>query len=457
MRLRYAVITLLIISVLSGGAIVSAETLTLDQCIEHALKTRANVIIARGRESLAGKDKLRAFGRFLPTVDATYNYNRGRQFNINPMSGDQFKDTIVVTTIGGETARDVFRIPISFRDEQDLGPDKRLTLSAGATFSFSNVFNYLGARASHGAAHLAAIDSEQELIYQVKTAYYNYLRAVQSEEVNEQAVERSKEQLKLVESRYELGSAAYSDVLSQRVQYGTDRLELLKARNNTSTSKALLSYTAGLDPNKEVEFSTVEDMREYEGTLEQATNFGISHEPGYLSSLKDYSASRYGVKTTLAEYLPSFTAFARYTDFVGTQAFPVVFEYSFNSLTYGFQISYSIFDGFGKQREIGRSKISRNNARATLSDTKNAVVQQIRTAYADIQNQKEGLLVAEETVAAAEEDMKIVQERYNLGAATILDLLKAQENLKRAQVSFINTRFSLNLSIANLDNSMGKP
>ncbi|MCH7946736.1 MAG: TolC family protein [candidate division Zixibacteria bacterium] len=431
MRLRYAVITLLIISVLSGVTVVSAETLTLDQCIEHALKTRANVIIARGRESLAGKDKLRALGNFLPNVDGSYSYSKAKQ------------SAIVIDNITAAA--------------QDYGPDKSLSISAGATFSFSNVFNYLGARASHGAAHLAAIDTEQELIYQVKTAYYNYLRAVQSEEVNEQAVERSKEQLKLVESRYELGSAAYSDVLSQRVQYGTDRLELLKARNNTSTSKALLSYTAGLDPNKEVEFSTVEDMREYEGTLEQATNFGISHEPGYLSSLKDYSASRYGVKTTLAEYLPSFTAFARYTDFVGTQAFPVVFEYSFNSLTYGFQISYSIFDGFGKQREIGRSKISRNNARATLSDTKNAVVQQIRTAYADIQNQKEGLLVAEETVAAAEEDMKIVQERYNLGAATILDLLKAQENLKRAQVSFINTRFSLNLSIANLDNSMGKP
>ena len=103
------------------------------------------------------------------------------------------------------------------------------------------------------------------------------------------------------------------------------------------------------------------------------------------------------------------------------------------------------------------SRISRNNAGATLSDTKNRLVQQIKTAYADIQNQKEGLVVAGETVEAAEEDIKIVQERYKLGAATILDLLQAQEDLKRAQVSLINTRFSLNLSIANLENSMGKP
>ena len=150
------------------------------------------------RSSLASKDKLRAFGQFLPTIDATYNYNRGRQYNIDPMSGKEFKDTIFVTTIGSETARDARRIPISFTDEQDLGPDKSLTLSAGATFSFSNVFNYLGARASYGSGLLAAIDTEQELIYQVKTAYYNYFRDVQSAGVNDHAVTRSKEQLKLV-------------------------------------------------------------------------------------------------------------------------------------------------------------------------------------------------------------------------------------------------------------------
>ena len=65
--------------------------------------------------------------------------------------------------------------------------------------------------------------------------------------------------------------------------------------------------------------------------------------------------------------------------------------------------------------------------------------------------------VAQESVAAAEENMKIVQERYNLGAATILDLLTAQEDLKRAQVSYINSRFDLNLAIARLENAMGKP
>ena len=34
-----------------------------------------------------------------------------------------------------------------------------------------------------------------------------------------------------------------------------------------------------------------------------------------------------------------------------------------------------------------------------------------------------------ETKISAEEDLRLVQERYNLGAATILDLLNAQVSL----------------------------
>ena len=58
--------------------------------------------------------------------------------------------------------------------------------------------------------------------------------------------------------------------------------------------------------------------------------------------------------------------------------------------------------------------------------------------------------------AAAEEDLKITREKYNLGAATILDLLDAQVSLKTAQVALIQVDFDLNLAVAKLENAMGK-
>ncbi len=409
-----------------------SETLSLDQCIELALKNRANIIIARGRAKQAGADQLAALGQFLPSFSGRYERSTGEQYEINS--------------------------PTDTNARQEFGPDKSLSVSGSIDIvNFSTWFNYMGSRASNAAAHLAAIDTEQELIFGVKSAYYDYLRAVQNEETNKQAVERSKEQLKLVESRYELGSAAYSDVLGQRVQYGNDRLEHIRAQNSVTISRAVLSYTIGIDPNRNVEFSVVENAREYEGTMEEALSFGLEHEPGLLSSGKEVSASKHGVGSALSEYLPKLSYFGSYSDFDGTQGFPNVFDRSYKSKFFGFVLSYNIFDGFGKQREITRAKIARNNAMANYSDTKNLVRQQIKTAYLDIQNQKEAVSVARESVAAAEENMKIVQERYNLGAATILDLLTAQEDLKRAQVSLINSKFDLNLAVARLENAMGKP
>ncbi|MEW5924771.1 MAG: TolC family protein, partial [Candidatus Zixiibacteriota bacterium] len=61
----------------------------------------------------------------------------------------------------------------------------------------------------------------------------------------------------------------------------------------------------------------------------------------------------------------------------------------------------------------------------------------------------------EENVAAAREDMSLIQEKYNLGAATILELLDAQVSLITAQNNKVEVDFDYNLSIARLENAMG--
>ncbi len=52
--------------------------------------------------------------------------------------------------------------------------------------------------------------------------------------------------------------------------------------------------------------------------------------------------------------------------------------------------------------------------------------------------------------------MAIAQERYNLGAATILDLLEAQKNLADAQNNFISAKYDFNLAVSELDKAMGR-
>ena len=98
----------------------------------------------------------------------------------------------------------------------------------------------------------------------------------------------------------------------------------------------------------------------------------------------------------------------------------------------------------------------RNDARAFLADSRNLAKSNIQTIFLDIGKLREQNNVSTENVEAATEDLKITQERYNLGAASILDLLDAQVSLKQAQVQLIQADFNLNTKVAELDKAMGK-
>ena len=294
------------------------------------------------------------------------------------------------------------------------------------------------------------------MIYAVKLSYYAYLASVENVDVQKEAVKRSDEQLKLINSRYELGSASLSDVLKQKVQFGNDKLSSLTAENSVVTLKASLAYTIGVDPNSNVEFSKKYNVKEYSGTLDEAINFSFDNEPGLQSSVFKSKAAGSAVKAAKSNYLPKLSGNASFTKFNGTQAFPTSFDYSSTTKRFGLTVSWNIFDGFQRERSVTAAKVDRNNSRASEAEAKNRLIRDVKTAFYDIEQQNEVKNIAQDNVNAAEEDLKITQEKYNLGAATILDLLNAQVSVKQAQVSMIQADFDLNLSIAKLENAMGK-
>jgi outer membrane protein len=344
-----------------------------------------------------------------------------------------------------------------YYDEQDEGPSKSLSVTAGlAVIDVGNWFDYAAASAAKASAKLDVLASEQDLITAVKVSYYAYLAAVENVAVQQDAVKRADEQLKLIQSRFELGSASKSDVLRQKVQFGNDQLAFLRANNAVTQSKADLAYTVGIDPREDNQFSSDYRVREYVGTLDDAIGFSMKHNPRFLSTEKSVDQAKHSLRAAQSGYLPTLSASANWQKFNGTQAYPYAFDYSNKSYSIGFSVSYNIFDGFIREQRVTGAKVMRNNAQADLADTRNSTIATVKSSYLEIDLLKKQVDVSTENVAAAEEDFRITQEKYNLGAATILDLLTSQVSLKEAQVALIRVQFDLNLAIARLENAMGK-
>lgn len=464
---RVAIFLVISLTLGLASSLVQAEELTLDKCIETALEKRAIIVEARGSATQAGAAKRSALGAFLPNLRASYSWGKGKQYDVWPARTMDFQtnvlDSVIFDTVifQGDTAINGYRIyqtqTITLPDEADEGPNKNWSVSADMyIFRAANFFDYAAAAAANARAKLNVLASEQDLISSVKISYYAYLAAVENVDVQEEAVLRAEEQLKLIESRYELGSASKSDVLRQKVLAGNDQLTLLTAKNSVIRAHADLAYTIGLDPRQDHKFSTTYSVREYTGTLDEAIGFSMLHNPRLLSAEKTADQAKHTVRSAKSTYLPSISAYANYGKSDGTQSTPYVVEYGSKRYSYGFSISLGIFDGFAREQRVSNAKVFRNNSLAGLADSRNLTVSRVKTSYSEIDQYKKQIEVSQENVVASEEDLRITQEKYKLGAGTILDLLNAQVTLKEAEVALIRVELNLNLAITRLENAMGK-
>jgi outer membrane protein TolC len=127
-----------------------------------------------------------------------------------------------------------------------------------------------------------------------------------------------------------------------------------------------------------------------------------------------------------------------------------------HSGTLSLSLSYTLFDGFSRERNMSRAKVTLNNSRAQLFYARNQVIKDLEDAYLGIKLADETMAVTEETERAAKEDFDLVQAKYNLGAAALWELLDAQVSLKEAQFGKVGAEFDYNLALALLQNALGK-
>ncbi len=412
---------------------VSAETLTLDQCIELALKNHPNVISARGNVKTANAGVWNAVGNFLPRISASGQVS---QTNL-PEADTLFID-------------DQFVVAKMYKN-YDIRLSAQWTMFNGG----SNIFDYFAAKANKAKNEYNMEQSEQNLIQTVKSYYYAYLATEKLGEINREAVKRGQEQYKLAESKFEVGSASKSDVLKAKVQYGKDRLSLFDAENGIKKARADLAYAIGVDVNSDIEFSSDYQVKEYDGTEIEALKFGMSNFPGLLAREKSLSEAKHGVRSTWGRYLPTISVYFQKYYQNGFWHEIKSFPRDDSKWSISTVVSIPIFENFSRHRAMSDAKAYLNNARADYHYARNSVALEIKKAFLDMKKDQEKLAVAAENVEAASEDMNLAQEKYNLGAATILELLDAQVSLITAQNDKIQSEFNYNLAVAKLENVMG--
>ncbi len=418
-------VTGVLLLVVATSAAAQQVEVTLPDALQRALRVQPAMVQAQGSVRTANAQMLANSGSFLPTVTVGGSSSRS--------GGSQ----IVGNQIVPAPARTSFSGSLS----------AQLDLFTG----FRRIASRRAADASQDAADAGLINQRYQVILQTKQAFYNAIASEELVRVAEAQVARTRQQLQISTDKLHAGSATRSDSLRSVVDLGTAQIALLQAQANLAFAQASLGRQIGIDSAvRAVPDSALPAAPDTAGLRESA----MSTAPQVRQSEALARAARAQVWVSRSAYWPTFSTSVSKGSSGGIAPWTSTAGY-LDNWAVRFSINLTLFNGFVREQQVTSSDVQRDNAEAVAADTRRFVNATLTQAIAALRTASAQLDISRDNVAAATEDMRVQQERYRVGAATILDLLTSQASLTQAMVNQVQTRFNYLVSRATLEALVG--
>ena len=399
---------------------------TLQDAIQRALRVQPGMVQARGDESNAGMQRAAAVGAFLPTV--TLNSSAFRQNKSSIVNG----------------------FPVQAGTYQY---NTGLNLSVDLFDGLRRVQRYRNAAATAAAAEAGYTNQTFQVTLQTKQAFYNALATEELVRVAQSQVRRAQRQLEISVDKLHAGSATRSDSLRSTVDYGNARIALLQAQANLATAQANLGRQVGIDSLvRAVPDSALPPLPDSTGLRGAA----LESSPQVLQAEAQARALAASVWDQRSQYLPTLSVSYNTSSQGLTQAWQGFGLPNRNINRLQFSLTWTIFNGFVREQQQTSAGVQRDVATARAADTRLLVNATLTQQLAAAVTAFEQIEIARANVAAATEDLRVQNERYRVGAATILDLLTSQAALTQAEVNLVQTRFNYLIARAQVEAVVGR-
>lgn len=403
---------------LTGAAHLAGQSpkLTLEEAIARANRVQPSVISATGTVRNAQARQRSASGAFLPNL--TMSASRGTSFSegqqLDPSTG-QF------ITSGSSTG------------SANGSVNSSVDLFAG----FRRTNEKRAASANRDAAEASLDNAEFQQQLTTTNQFFDVLAAEQLLTVREASVRRAEEQLKVSVAKLQAGRGIRPDSLRSVVTLGNAQLQLVNARTALATAEANLGRLVGSDgPVGAVDDSVLYRML---GALDPVAlrAEALSSSPSVKAAEAQSTASRASVKISKAAYYPSLSLSGS-ASLSGSSRNDYTFLQSRNL---SLSMSWPLFNRFQREQNIVNSQTALDNAEAQAAESRRQVLASLTAAIASLEAARLRIGISQTSVLAAQEDLRVQQERYRLGAATIVDVLTSQEALNQAEVDSVTARF----------------
>jgi outer membrane protein len=461
--------------------------LSIDQAIDIARRNNPQLLQTLNTRIGAHAAVRSAYGALLPSADASLNAQRQQ-------GGQQIFGG---TSLGASS--DVNQ------SSYQIGLNYRINSATLITPSLQ--------RANRDAVEADISGATENLRSNVSQQYLTALQAEATADLQDSLLVAAQQELILAQAREIVGSGTQLDIQRADVALGIQKVAALKARNQVAIEKLRLFQLMGITQPPNVQLVSQFPVTPLNLDLQQLIESAHNQNPGVLALRSREHVSDLNVRRERGEYSPTLslsTGIGGYTYGFANSNFPVQqasaqldaaradcirteevraalnlsnqlaacnamaftdaqaqvirsgnskfpFNFTKSPRSFSATLSLPIFDGFAREQRLQEAMASRSDARYSVKARELALTADVTAAYLIVTTAEKTVEIQEQNAAKAKQELKLVQDRYRIGATTFVDLTEARATYERAESDRINAVYDYHKAFAALESAVGHP
>jgi outer membrane protein TolC len=436
-----------VLGAMLAAATAGAQPLTADRAVALALSKNSQVIAAEAGILDARSGLYGAYSSLLPQVQASLN-----------RSGQWAKNVTGNQAFGG------FVTPSQTISESETYSTTPDISGTWAPLNLSSISSLFSARGGVRAAALRRSAARNDVVLIVRRQFYAVVQAIQQSQVNTEALRLARDDERRVNALFEVGSVSKSDLLQARVRTAQSELDSLTARQQISIQRIRLAEVVGVAEAELGEVDTVLTVSETTYDEEALVAEAERARPDVRAREQELAASKASLRAANFARLP-YIGMSGSAQFNPTSSSRLELpDGSVQStrretdrvLSAGIGLNWDVFNGMATESRIASAKA--NVVRAT--DARDVARRNLRSEVHEVllthREANERYRVARRSLEAADENMKLTQQKYNVGSATILELIDAQVQLQRSRSQEVAALAAIRVAEAAIDRVRGR-
>jgi len=390
----------------------ASEILSLEDCISLAKKNNLDIIQAKTSIERAETNIMDAYSAYYPDISISSNYSYG----------------------DGQTGKGNY----------STGIQARYQLFKGDTRAGIRI-----ARVKVDAAEESYSIAENNVVYEVKKAFFQILQQQEQAALIENILGRRKQALVIIKLRYNVGRESFPAVKEAEANLFRAEYDQMKAEEGLSLSKVTLNLLLAR-PKKQA-ITIVHEEKDIElPPLEEIIEYAKSERPEIRLQLLNKMVIESQITQAKSSYLPSLSLSSSY----GMRGNEFLEQES--NWSVGVGISMPIFDGFSTKAKVTDAKLALKEQDTKIQNTEQQIEEEIEQAWVNYKLARKNVEVVKKTLEAVQEMYQLTALQYEQGLTSYFFLQQKEDALTNAEYNHGTALYNLQITIATIEKVWGR-